>query len=184
MRNLVLEDDPILRKRGQLFDFDNPQEDPQKLTEELQVAMYKHDGLGLSACQIGVDLKVFTMHIPPYADRPIVCFNPRITEYSEETTYMREGCLSFPGLWFSVQRAYGINVTFADEDGVDKQATFVQLAAKIFQHEYDHMLGKLYLEYASAYKVRNARRKQNLWLRKKKNNGTLSQKERYGHENI
>jgi len=168
MRNLVLEDDPILRKRGQLFDFDNPQEDPKKLTEELLKAMHKYEGLGLSACQIGVDLKVFTMI---YEDKPIVCFNPRITDYSVETTYMREGCLSFPGLWFSVQRHYGVSVTFANVDGGNMSASFIQLAAKVFQHEYDHMLGKLYLEYASDYMVKNARKKQNLWLRKRKNNG-------------
>ena len=168
MKNLVLEDDPILRKRGKLFDFDNPQEDPKKLTEELLEAMHKHEGLGLSACQIGVDLKVFTMMAD--VDKPIVCFNPRITDYSVETTYMREGCLSFPGLWFAVQRHYGVNVTFANVDGGNMSASFIQLAAKVFQHEYDHMLGKLYLEYASDYMVKNARKKQNLWLRKKKNN--------------
>ena len=169
MRDLVLEDDPILRKRCQSFDFDNPQEDPRMLTAELIEAMYKYEGLGLSACQIGVDLKVFTMI---YEDKPIVCFNPRITNYSVETTYMREGCLSFPGLWFSVQRHYGVSVTFAKADGTNMSATFVQLAAKIFQHEYDHMLGKLYLEYASDYMVRNARKKQNLWQRKRKHNGS------------
>ena len=168
MRNLVLEDDPILRKRGLAFDFDNPQEDPKELTKELVEAMYKYEGLGLSACQIGVDLKVFSMI---YDDKPIICFNPRITEYSEETTYMREGCLTFPGLWFPVQRAHGVNVTFANEDGKNMSATFVQLTAKVFQHEYDHMLGKLYVEYASAYMIRNARKKQNLWKRKRKNNG-------------
>ena len=168
MRDLVLEDDPILRKRCQPFDFDNPQEDPKKLTEELLEAMRKYEGLGLSACQIGVDLKVFTMI---YEDKPIVCFNPRITDYSVETTYMREGCLSFPGLWFSVQRHYGVSVTFANVDGGNMSASFIQLAAKVFQHEYDHMLGKLYLEYASDYMVRNARKKQILWQRKRKNNG-------------
>ena len=90
MRDLVLEDDPILRKRCPPFDFDKPQEDSKKLAEELVEAMYKYEGIGLSACQIGVDLKVFSMI---YDNTPIVCFNPRITEYSEETTYMREGCL-------------------------------------------------------------------------------------------
>ena len=168
MRDLVLEDDPILKKRCQPFDFDNPQEDSQKLADELVGAMYKYEGLGLSACQIGVDLKVFTMI---YDDKPIACFNPRITDYSVETTYMREGCLSFPGLWFSVQRHHGVAVTFANEDGENMSGGFAQLAAKIFQHEYDHMLGKLYLEYASAYMIRNARKKQNLWKRKRKNNG-------------
>ena len=173
MRDLVLEDDSILRKRGVPFDFDNPQEDPEKLTKELVEAMYKYEGLGLSACQIGVDLKVFTMI---YDNQPIACFNPRITDYSEETTYIREGCLSFPGLWFSVKRHYGVNVTFAKADGTVMKATFVQLAAKVFQHEYDHMLGKLYLEYASDYMVRNARKKQILWLRKRKNNGGKTDK--------
>ena len=168
MKNLVLEDDPILKKRCLPFDFDNPQEDPKELTGELLQAMVKYEGLGLSACQIGVDLKVFTMF---YDDTPIVCFNPRITEYSPQTTYMREGCLSFPGLYFSVKRAYGINVSFTNEEGTEHSATFVKLAAKVFQHEYDHMLGKLYLEYASAYMVRNARKKQRLWQRKRKNNG-------------
>ena len=168
MRDLVLEDDSILRKRGLPFDFDNPQEDPKKLAEELVESMYKYEGLGLSACQIGVDLKVFSMITD---NSPIVCFNPRITEYSEESTYMREGCLSFPGLWFPVKRAYGVNVTFANEEGENMSGTFVQLTAKVFQHEYDHMLGKLYLEYASAYMIRNARKKQHLWKRKKKNNG-------------
>ena len=167
MRDLVLEDDPILKKRCQPFDFDNPQEDPKKLAEELVESMHKHEGLGLSACQIGVDLKVFSMISD---DRPIVCFNPRITEFSEETTYIREGCLSFPGLWFPVQRAYGVNVTFANEDGENMNGTFVQLTAKVFQHEYDHMLGKLYIDGASAYKIRNARKKQALWNRRKKIN--------------
>ena len=168
MRDLVLEDDPILRKRCLPFDFDNPQEDPKMLTAELVEAMYKYEGLGLSACQIGVDLKVFTMF---YDDTPIVCFNPRITEYSEETTYLREGCLSFPGLYFPIERAYGVNVTFANEEGMEHSATFVQLAAKVFQHEYDHMLGKLYIDKVYGYKLRNARKKQLLWQRKKKNNG-------------
>ena len=168
MKQLVLEDDPILRKRGQPFDFDNPQEDPKKIAKELLEAMDKYEGLGLSACQIGIDLKVFSM----ISDgSPIVCFNPRITEYSEETTYMREGCLTFPGLWFPVKRAHGVNVTFANEDGENMSGTFVQLTAKVFQHEYDHMLGKLYVEYVSAYMMRNARKKQILWKRKRKNNG-------------
>ena len=105
MKTLVTEDDPILRKRGQPFDFDNPQEDPEKLKKELYEAMIKYEGLGLSACQIGIDLRVFAMR---FEDDLICCFNPRINDYSEETTYMREGCLTFPGLYFAVERANGI----------------------------------------------------------------------------
>ena len=168
MRDLVLEDDPILRKRCRPFDFDNPQEDPIKLTEELLNAMEKYEGMGLSACQIGVDLKVFVMRFNGDA---IACFNPRINHYSEETTYMREGCLSYPGLYFPVIRSQGINTAYSGKEGDEMSGSFIDISAKIFQHEYDHMLGKLYVEYASAYMMRNARKKQNLWLRKRKNNG-------------
>ena len=70
MRDLVLEDDPILRKRAVPFDFDNPQEDPEKLKEELLDAMVKYEGMGISACQIGVDLKVFAMR---FSNFPLAC---------------------------------------------------------------------------------------------------------------
>ena len=169
MKELVLEDEPILKKRGIPFDFENPQEDSKKLKEELFEAMVKYDGIGLSACQIGVDLKVFVMRFNGDA---IVCFNPRITHYSEETSYISEGCLTFPGLYFPVTRSYGINCTYATEEGEMVSASFVEISAKVFQHEYDHMLGKLYLEYASNYMIKNARRKQKLWERKRKHNGS------------
>ena len=169
MRDLVLEDDPILKKRCRPFDFENPQEDPEKLKNELLEAMVKYEGAGISACQIGVELKVFAMR---FNGEGIVCFNPRITQYTPETTYIKEGCLSFPGLFFSVTRAYGINCTFATYDGEVSNASFVDVSEKIFQHENDHMLGKLYLEYASDFMIRNARKKQKLWNRKRKNNGS------------
>ena len=169
MKELVLGNDPILKKRAVPFDFDNPQEDSKKLKEELFEAMVKYDGIGLSACQIGVDLKVFVMRFNGDA---IVCFNPRITHYSEETSYISEGCLTFPGLYFPVTRSYGINCTYATEEGKMVSASFVEISAKVFQHEYDHMLGKLYLEYASNYMIKNARRKQKQWERKRKHNGS------------
>ena len=170
MRQLVLEDDPILRKRCQPFDFDNPQEDPIKLTEELLDAMVKYEGMGLSACQIGVDLKVFVMRFNGDA---IACFNPRINHYSEETTYMREGCLSYPELFFPVTRAQGINAIYSGKEGDEMSGSFIDISAKVFQHEYDHMLGKLYVEYASAYMMRNARKKQILWERKNNGHGNF-----------
>ena len=163
MRELVLEDDPILKKRAVLFDFDNPQEDPEKLTDELMDAMQKYEGIGLSACQIGVDLKVFVMR---YNGGGIVCFNPRIVQYSPETTYIKEGCLSFPGLFFPVERAYGISTEYYRKDGVQMSGTFVDINEKCFQHEYDHMLGKLYTDGVSNLKLKQARKKQALWKRK------------------
>ena len=169
MNDLVLEDDPILRKKCQPFDFENPQVDPIKLKEELIRAMVKYEGLGIYACQIGIDLKVFAMR---FDDTAICCFNPKIIHMTEETTYMREGCLTFPGLFFPIERAKGINCTFAVDDGKVNNASFVDISAKVFHHEFDHMIGKLYLEYASTYMIRNARKKQRLWKRKRKHNGS------------
>jgi len=160
---LILEGDPLLEKRAKSFDFDNPQEDPKKLKEELLDALVKYEGMGISACQIGVDLKVFAMR---FNGDGIVAFNPRIIDKTGETTYIREGCLSFPGLFFPVTRSYGINTTYQIKDGTTMSASFVDISAKVFQHEYDHMLGKLYIEYASNYMMRNARKKQGLWKRK------------------
>ena len=162
MKELVSENDPILQKRAITFDFGNPQEDPEKLKNELLDAMQHYEGMGLSACQIGVDLKVFVMRFNGDA---ICCFNPRITQYTEESTYVREGCLSFPGLYFAVRRSYGINATYANYEGTMMSASFVDISSKVFQHEYDHMLGKLYTEYASGIQLKSARRKQKLWNR-------------------
>ena len=94
MRSLTQEDDPILRKRGLPFDFDNPQEDPEKLAEELLDAMVKYEGMGISACQIGVDLKVFAMR---FNGDGIVAFNPRITNKTKETTYINSSSDDVPG---------------------------------------------------------------------------------------
>ena len=96
----------------------------------------------------------------------IVCFNPRIVTYSPQTTYIKEGCLSFPGLFFPVERAYGVSTEYYRKDGVKMSGTFVDITAKCFQHEYDHMLGKLYTEGVSDFKLKNARKKQALWKRK------------------
>ena len=102
--------------------------------------------------------------------KPFYYSYPRIIEYSPQTTYISEGCLSFPGLFFPVERAYGISTEYYRKDGVQMSGTFVDISAKCFQHEYDHMLGKLYIDGASAYKIRNARKKQALWNRRKKIN--------------
>ena len=73
IRELVPSDDAILRKRAVPFNFENPQEDPEKLKVELLNAMVKYEGVGISACEIGVDLKVFAMRFNGDA---VVCFNP------------------------------------------------------------------------------------------------------------
>ena len=164
MKELVLENSDgslpyILQKNSQEFNFENPQEDAEGLKNELVKAMVHYKGMGISACQIGVDLQVFAMR---FNEEAIICFNPNITQYSEETTYINEGCLSFPGLFFPVHRSQFINATYANYEGQMMSAHFLDISAKVFQHEYDHMKGKLFLEYTNNFNLRKARKKQAL----------------------
>ena len=170
IHELVKSDDPILHERPELFDFKYPQISIKELKEDLLENMIHYNGMGLAAPQIGIPYKVFSIIVD---DSAIVCFNPRITMKTPETTYIKEGCITFPGLYFPIKRAYGINCTFAAANGEIQHASFVDLSARAFQHEYDHMLGKLFTEYASNFQLRNAKRKQKLWLRKQRKNDKL-----------
>jgi peptide deformylase len=168
IHELVKPDDLILHERPELFDLKYPQMDAEELGKDLVENMIYYDGMGLAAPQIGIPYKVFSIMVD---DNAILCFNPRITMKTPKTTYIKEGCLTFPGLYFSVKRAYGINCTFSAVNGEMQHASFVDLSARAFQHEYDHMLGKLFTEYAGNFQLRNAKRKQKLWLRKQRKNG-------------
>ena len=95
---LIDEKDPFLREVPHRFDFDSPHEDPDKLEKRLIDNMYHYNGIGLSSNQIGIPTKVFAM----ISDGdPMAVFNPEIVEWSDEEIYEKEGCLSFPYLFFS-----------------------------------------------------------------------------------
>ena len=131
------------------------------------------NGIGLAANQIGINKRVCVINIPTSNNKePIILINPEIIEKSEEKFAFIEGCLSFPGLFFAVERAYGIQTEFQNKEGVKLSGSFVDLPSKCFQHEYDHMLGKLYTEYAGDLKLKNARKKQILWQRKNERSRT------------
>ena len=112
-----------------VFDFDNPQVDPEKLEKQLLENMLYHRGYGLSANQIGIPFTVFAMMVD---NDPLVVFNPEIIEFSEETTYMKEGCLSYPGLYVAIERAYGVSTRFQLSQGEEQSGNFIELSAKFF----------------------------------------------------
>ena len=107
---------------------------------------------------------------------PIVCFNPQIKDYSEETAFIKEGCLSFPGLWFAVERARGVSVVYYDEEGEGKIGIFSELSARIFQHEMEHMDGELFTDNISDLKLFLAMKKRKIYLRRMKRNVKEQQK--------
>ena len=160
---LVKETDPFLREIPVGFDFKNPQVDPEKLSAQLIENMIHHEGLGLSANQIGIPVTVFAMRMDEHA---LVVFNPEILEWSEATTYMKEGCLSFPGLWIAMERAKTVAVKFRAFDGEEQAGSMTDLSARVFQHESEHMDGDLFVDNVNNFKLKSAMRKRNMYLRK------------------
>jgi peptide deformylase len=161
--DLVKEDDPFLREVPNVFDFDSPQVDPEKLEKQLMENMFHHNGFGLSANQIGIPVTAFAMMV---GNDPLVVFNPEIIEWSKETTYIKEGCLSYPGLFVAIERAYGVSTRFQLASGEEQSGNFIDIPAKTFQHESEHMDGEIFIDKVSGFKLKSAMRKRNIYLRK------------------
>jgi peptide deformylase len=154
------ETNPLLSMKMPLFNFDEPKMDPVELAGRLKVTMKLYDGLGLSANQCGLPFRVFVM-TPDF-----VCFNPRIIKESTRKIKDKEGCLSFPGLFLSVDRDNEISVEYENASGRTVQHVFEGITARIFQHELDHMNGIKFTEYVGNVSLMTARRKQSKLIKK------------------
>ena len=168
--DLLPEDHPVLHQEPLTWIFDPPQADPKLMYEIMLENMVYHHGLGLSANQIGMPVKVFAMRIDE-SDNAIVCFNPEIQKESEEMIKMTEGCLSFPSLYLNKRRPKEVSVKYQNADGDFIYAHFEGLAARVFHHEMDHMMGKTFLDGVSKILLQSARRKQKTLIRKAKKDG-------------
>ena len=134
-----------LREVAKPFDFKNPVVDPFVLVKELKEAMFTHNGLGVSANQLGYDARVFAMRGETKEDS-LICFNPDIEEYSENMNTMEEGCLSIPDVYARVVRPAEVSITFQNELQEDKKETADELTARVYQHEMDHLNGILFVD--------------------------------------
>jgi len=168
--DLLPEDHPVLHKEPLTWIFAPPQADPKVMYDIMLENMVYHHGLGLSANQIGMPVKVFAMRIDE-SDNAIVCFNPEIEKDSEEMVMMTEGCLSFPSLYLNKRRPEELSVKYQNADGDFISAHFEGLAARVFHHEMDHMMGKTFLDGVSKILLQSARRKQKTLIRKAKKDG-------------
>ncbi|GEM_PF-274313 len=153
---LVSVTDPILRNP---LDSCSIGLDRKELQGELHRAMIHYQGIGLSANQIGIKERAFIMYSDVKKKEMISCFDPLITEYSEEKIIMDEGCLTWPGLWLKVERSEGIQCVYNDVDGELVQVQMHGLEARIFQHEYDHMEGTNFTQRVSRLKLNMAKRR-------------------------
>ena len=142
-----------------LTEVTDSQEGREQIQQDLVDTMRAKNGIGLSANQIGIGARVFTMYEDVKKKDIIVCFNPKIVTVSEEQVLMEEGCLSYPGLWLRVRRPEGIEVTYEDVKGELQEFAMFGLAARIFQHEYDHMEGTDFTKRVSKLKLDLAKKR-------------------------
>ena len=134
----------------QPFDFANPPLDPMELSRVMLKAMAEAPGLGLAANQLGLPYSMFVMRGKKI---DFAVFNPKIVGLSDELVTLEEGCLSFPGLVVKIERPRNIRVRFqTPEEGIVTTLNLTDMDARIFQHEYEHLQGKLF--YNSASRVR------------------------------
>ena len=135
--------------------------DRQELSDKLFETMNKYGGIGLSANQVGLPYNVFVMGGHPQIENGLkmTCFNPMIISASEEVVAMKEGCLTFPFVWLTISRPRKVVVKYNDEKGDLQEGHLDGMISRIFQHEYDHMLGRVFTEYASKMKLDMAYKK-------------------------
>ena len=145
---LVSQLDPILKAQCFKFDFTVPAFDPIEFAQELVKTMHEHHGLGLAANQVGVQYSVFAMRGHP---DNFVCYNPRIVDASSETILLEEGCLTYPGLYVKVKRPRHVKVRFQTPNSETLTQTFTGMSARIFQHELEHLEGKLFYNQANRF---------------------------------
>lgn len=177
IRPLVDFYDPILRKPTKPFDFTEvPQREVEFYCYSMAMNLNEYpEGLGLSANQIGWDLRMCAINIGTHN---AVLFNPEIVEASEPTTDYFEGCLSYPGLLLKIPRSTKIKVKFQAPAGNWLEETFEGLTAICIQHEIDHLDGIVYTDKVSPITLDRAKRKVKTNI-KKMNRFTELQKKRY-----
>ncbi|MCI0701314.1 MAG: peptide deformylase [Planctomycetia bacterium] len=121
----------------------------QKAAAEMLELMYGHEGLGLAAPQVGLDIQLLVMNFAGDHEKPeleCVAINPVIVEKKGGLINDREGCLSFPGLYQNVRRHKTVVVKYFNLLGEEKEMTASDLAARVWQHECDHLNGTLFID--------------------------------------
>lgn len=160
---IVAYGDPVLKKKAIEIDPDYPE--LQKLIANMFETMYAAKGVGLAAPQIGKSIRLFIVDASPFADQDEpdyevlkgfkkIFINPQIiTETGNEWAF-EEGCLSIPDIREDVYRLQDIILKYMDENFVEHTEVFTGLAARVIQHEYDHIEGILFIDHLSPLRKR------------------------------
>ena len=168
---IVAYGDPVLRKVADTIDAAYP--DLEKLITNMKETMYNASGVGLAAPQIGKAIRLFLIDASPFAEddnlseeeRTVlksfnrVFINPKILEEEGEEWIFNEGCLSIPDVREDVSRQPKITIEYQDENFTVHTETLEGLAARVFQHEFDHIEGILFTDKLSTLKKRIIKKK-------------------------
>ncbi len=122
------------------------------LINDMLATMYDANGIGLAATQVDVHLRLIVIDVSEKRNEPLVLINPEITWISAEKQLNEEGCLSVPGIYDGVERASAIKLSALDRAGKARDLEAEGLLAVCIQHEMDHLLGKVFVEYLSPLK--------------------------------
>ena len=135
--------------------------DREELSKDMFEFMISSGGIGLTANQVGLPYNMFVVgdHLQIENGIKMACFNPVIINSSEETVVMREGCLTFPFVFLSITRPRKVTLKYEDENCDLQEASLDGMISRIVQHEYDHILGKNFTDYASKMKLDRAFKK-------------------------
>jgi peptide deformylase len=118
----------------------------KEIVDKMILTMVVERGIGLAATQVGIFLRIIVML---HKGQPIALINPKVDCISNDKQKLKEGCLSFPGIFEHVERARGVSVISLDTDRKEQRHEFSGLEATCFLHELDHLEGKVFTHYLS-----------------------------------
>ena len=164
MLKLIDEHDDILHTASTEWDF-SVDGDPTELVKDMVRVLTENGGVGLAAPQVGVDKRIFIMG---NFTKMVVCINPMIVSLSEEKATDLEGCLSFPELWLKVKRPISCTVQYQSTSGEVVERDLDGLEARVFLHEFDHLIGVTFDQRVGEVSLNLAQNKRKKELKKKK----------------
>ena len=142
--DIVTYPEEVLRRKAEPID--EIDDDVRDLADKMTEVMLKEDGVGLAAPQVGVRKRLIVVNLE---DDFHILINPELLEQSDEEEVSEEGCLSVPGPEAPVSRSKEVVIRGTDLDGNEVELTRDGLGARVFQHEIDHINGKLFIDHLS-----------------------------------
>ena len=163
---------PVLREEAKDITPDYP--NLKELIQNMFETMDRADGVGLAAPQIGLPIRVVVINLdvladdfPEYKDFRHAYINPRLVETGDNIVSMDEGCLSLPGIHEAVKRGTKIHVKYRDENFEEHDEVVEGYLARVMQHEFDHLEGKMFIDHLSPLRRQMMKGKLNAMLKGK-----------------